>query len=273
MKYCVHCGKELLDEAVICPGCGCETGYRRLAPVQKADYRVDELSRKIRTYGIFWIILASFQILFFLIQFALSQLSPVLFRLRQSSQSFWFVGIIGVLNLISAIKDVRYSGKIQRDPSGIVRKFEPLAGAILELIWNAGVALGGLIDGGLLGGLICGVGAGLSIYYLAGIRGFVMRNRKVYEEYDRKKAIARAARDPRAGEILPHSKWLDVLLADGLITREEYDQIKANPAPQYAGTDTINYRETLQSLKDMYQAAEITESYYCQKRAAILRQL
>lgn len=24
MKYCTHCGKELFDEAVICPGCGCE---------------------------------------------------------------------------------------------------------------------------------------------------------------------------------------------------------------------------------------------------------
>ena len=23
MKYCTHCGKEVLDEAVICPGCGC----------------------------------------------------------------------------------------------------------------------------------------------------------------------------------------------------------------------------------------------------------
>lgn len=23
MKYCTHCGKELLDEAVICPHCGC----------------------------------------------------------------------------------------------------------------------------------------------------------------------------------------------------------------------------------------------------------
>ena len=23
MKYCVHCGTELLDEVVICPGCGC----------------------------------------------------------------------------------------------------------------------------------------------------------------------------------------------------------------------------------------------------------
>ena len=23
MKYCSHCGKDLLDEAVICPSCGC----------------------------------------------------------------------------------------------------------------------------------------------------------------------------------------------------------------------------------------------------------
>ena len=26
MKYCVKCGKELVDEAVVCPGCGCMTG-------------------------------------------------------------------------------------------------------------------------------------------------------------------------------------------------------------------------------------------------------
>ena len=23
MKFCCHCGKEIMDEAVICPGCGC----------------------------------------------------------------------------------------------------------------------------------------------------------------------------------------------------------------------------------------------------------
>lgn len=27
MKYCSHCGKEVLDEAVICPNCGCRTNY------------------------------------------------------------------------------------------------------------------------------------------------------------------------------------------------------------------------------------------------------
>ena len=24
MKFCEKCGKEILDEAVVCPGCGCE---------------------------------------------------------------------------------------------------------------------------------------------------------------------------------------------------------------------------------------------------------
>ena len=28
MKFCSHCGKELRNEAVICPKCGCKTGYK-----------------------------------------------------------------------------------------------------------------------------------------------------------------------------------------------------------------------------------------------------
>ena len=34
MKYCSKCGKELLDEAVICPQCGCATGYPASAQAQ-----------------------------------------------------------------------------------------------------------------------------------------------------------------------------------------------------------------------------------------------
>ena len=29
MKYCTKCGNELMDEAVICPKCGCATGYQQ----------------------------------------------------------------------------------------------------------------------------------------------------------------------------------------------------------------------------------------------------
>ncbi|MBE7040093.1 MAG: zinc-ribbon domain-containing protein [Ruminococcaceae bacterium] len=29
MKYCSKCGKEIMDDAVICPGCGCSQGRRK----------------------------------------------------------------------------------------------------------------------------------------------------------------------------------------------------------------------------------------------------
>ncbi len=37
MKYCQKCGKEIMDEAVICPNCGCATGNANLANNTQAD--------------------------------------------------------------------------------------------------------------------------------------------------------------------------------------------------------------------------------------------
>ena len=34
MKYCSHCGKEIADEAVICPGCGCEVSSKQTSSAQ-----------------------------------------------------------------------------------------------------------------------------------------------------------------------------------------------------------------------------------------------
>lgn len=31
MKYCTHCGKEVVDEAIICPNCGCSVQYGNTA--------------------------------------------------------------------------------------------------------------------------------------------------------------------------------------------------------------------------------------------------
>lgn len=39
MKYCSHCGKEVLDEAVICPNCGCRTNYAAEATPQAPSGR------------------------------------------------------------------------------------------------------------------------------------------------------------------------------------------------------------------------------------------
>ena len=34
MKYCSHCGAQILDEAVICVHCGCSVGPRAVQPVK-----------------------------------------------------------------------------------------------------------------------------------------------------------------------------------------------------------------------------------------------
>ena len=37
MKFCSKCGKELLDEAVVCPNCGCSTGETKSKTKQVTD--------------------------------------------------------------------------------------------------------------------------------------------------------------------------------------------------------------------------------------------
>ena len=60
MKFCSHCGKELLDDAVICIGCGCSVDGAANNPITKAD-EVDRglcvLSAFVPLFGIlYWII-------------------------------------------------------------------------------------------------------------------------------------------------------------------------------------------------------------------------
>ena len=44
MKYCTHCGKEVLDEAVVCPSCGCKVGS-----TTTSNKMVEEEDKKILT--------------------------------------------------------------------------------------------------------------------------------------------------------------------------------------------------------------------------------
>ena len=49
MKYCSKCGSELLDEAVVCPKCGCETEY---GVSQKEKAKQIEDNNGAKTFGI-----------------------------------------------------------------------------------------------------------------------------------------------------------------------------------------------------------------------------
>ena len=82
----------------------------------------------------------------------------------------WFVALVGVLNIISSLNEINYSKTVLEKPSGIVQKFEPIAGSAIILIYN--LVIGGII--GVIG----------SIYYLIAIRSFVMENKEYFASFD-----------------------------------------------------------------------------------------
>lgn len=155
MKFCSKCGKELLDEAEICVGCGCAVGGQNTQTFNNQSVGGTELlntlSQRLNTNGIIWLVIGILQIL-----------GGIFIN--------WFLLIVGVLNIVSAIQDMRYSKTLLEKPNGIVAKFEPLAGPIITLIYN-------LIFGGLIG--VVG-----SIYYFVAIRNYVMANKQFFASLD-----------------------------------------------------------------------------------------
>ena len=153
MKYCTHCGKELMDEAVICVGCGCTVdGHTKLgSSAVECDALISKLSQRLNTNGIIWLVIGALQIIGGLV-------------------INWFLLIVGVLNIISAVQDMNYSKTLPDNPTGIVARFEPMTGPIITLIYN-------LVIGGVIG--VAG-----SIYYFVAIRNFVMENRQAFEGLD-----------------------------------------------------------------------------------------
>ncbi len=155
MKYCTHCGKELLDEAVICVGCGCAVDGRNTQTFSNQSVDGTELlnilSQRLNTNGIIWLVIGILQIL-----------GGIFIN--------WFLLIVGVLNIISSIRDMQYSKTLLEKPTGIVAEFKPTVGPIITLVYNL-----------VIGGVIGVVG---SIYYFLAIRNYVMENRQFFASLD-----------------------------------------------------------------------------------------
>ncbi len=157
MKYCTHCGKELLDEAVICVGCGCAVSDQNNQTANNitvdGTILLNTLSQRLNTNGIIWLVIGILQIL-----------GGIFIN--------WFLLIVGVLNIISSIQDMQYSKILLENPTGIVPKFEPIVGPIITLVYNL-----------VIGGVIGVVG---SIYYFFAIRNYVMENKRFFASLDAK---------------------------------------------------------------------------------------
>lgn len=155
MKYCTHCGKELLDEAVICTNCGCKASDQNTQSSNSVftdtTALLNTLSQRLNTNAIIWLVIGVLQIL-----------GGIFID--------WFLLIVGVLNIISSVQDMNYSKTLSENSTGIVAKFEPLTGPIITLVYN--LVIGGVI--GVIG----------SIYYFFAIRNFVMENKEAFESLD-----------------------------------------------------------------------------------------
>lgn len=150
MKYCTHCGKEILDEAVICVGCGCSVGGQNNQTVDGTT-PLNTLSQRLNINGIIWLVIGILQIL-----------GGIFIN--------WFLLIVGVLNIISSVQDMQYSKTLLENPNGIVAKFEPIIAPIITLVYNL-----------VIGGVIGVVG---SIYYFFAIRNYVMENKQFFAGFD-----------------------------------------------------------------------------------------
>lgn len=155
MKYCTSCGNQLQDSAAFCTRCGtaCNGAAKTInVDTQTAKKLVTELSVKVKTNAIIWIVIGALQIfvgLFFQ----------------------WFLAVVGALNIVSGIQDIDFSNKVCQKPEKIVERFEPLVLPIITLCYN-------LVFGGIIG--VIG-----SIYYLVVIRNFVLTNKEKFLEIEK----------------------------------------------------------------------------------------
>lgn len=187
-KFCMNCGKELDDNIRFCSGCGAEVSgsavvsnnsttpnnqgannyqnsynsqnafnnsnnYNAQMPYNNAfnpntpESLLRTLSERYKINAIIWFIIAGIQVIL-------------------GITINWILLIVAALNIVAAVQDLNYSKNILIQPQGIVNKEKPLVGSIAVLVYN-------LFFGGILG--VAG-----SIYYLVGIRNFVMTNANAF---------------------------------------------------------------------------------------------
>lgn len=156
---CPQCGSEMNEKTVVCIKCGCaipNTDTYRDGKTIENDSIVRGVSQRIKINGIIWVVIGITQILWGLFV-------------------NWYVLVVGVMNIVSAVQDLNYSRLFPQNPVGIVDKVKPLVSSIVVLAYN-------LFFGGVIG--VTG-----SVYYLVAVRGYVVENEKLFLEIENQQII------------------------------------------------------------------------------------
>ena len=172
--FCRNCGIELPENARFCPKCGTQvekhsvdsavvvetTAEAKVQDVLTPDERnlVNRLAERIKTEALIW--------------GAVSAIQCILGKCF-----LWIVLFVGVVNIIYAVREYKFSKRIKENPTGILESYKSLKGPIVVLIYN--VLAGAVI--GIIG----------SIYYLTAVREMVMENWGLFEEIERKIGITK----------------------------------------------------------------------------------
>ncbi len=138
MKFCKTCGYGMDEIAQQCTNCGSMMDSANTM----SDDKLKELSNRLKINGIIWLIIGICQVCSFV------------------------CAIVGILNIISAIRDLQSSKNVFTYRVGLVNAYTPITGFVITLIYN-------LIFGGVIG--IVG-----SLYYYFCIRGYVMDNKDYF---------------------------------------------------------------------------------------------
>ena len=148
MKYCYKCGTQLNDDVRFCFSCGqSQFSEQQSYNNKNLDSLLNKLSERIKINSIIWIVIATLQI-------ALGTFSN------------FFILIVGILNLLTSIQDIKYSHQILKKPINIIARMSPIVRPLIILIYN-------LIIGGLIG--VAG-----SIYYFLAVRQLVIENKNYF---------------------------------------------------------------------------------------------
>ena len=138
MKFCKTCGYGMDESAAVCTNCNSEMD----AINSMSDDKLKTLADRVKLNGIIWIVIGILQL---------------------------FTGIffiVGILNIISGVRDIQTAKKMPIYRVGLVNAYKPLVGPVIVFIYN-------LIFGGVIG--IVG-----SLFYFFGIRGYVMDNQDYF---------------------------------------------------------------------------------------------